>query len=60
MMELDTSILFYYGSLTLNKWQHVTITYDRSNLRFYVNGIPKGVTAATWPIASKCYGSLYW
>ena len=35
------------GSITLNAWQHVVVTYDRQNVVFYVNGINKGGGAET-------------
>jgi hypothetical protein len=35
------------NSITLNQWQYVTFTYDKQNVRFFVNGVEKGVTAET-------------
>lgn len=35
------------NSLQLNKWQHVAFTYDRQNVRFYVDGSPVGSPSAT-------------
>jgi len=58
----SSSLSFYWttnqknsvaSSISLNEWQHITVTYDRSNVRFYVNGIPKGSHAITSPIAAN-------
>lgn len=38
------------GVLPLNTWSHLAVTYDGANLRFYVNGVQTGVTAATGTI----------
>jgi len=35
------------NSITLNQWQYATVVYDKQNVRFFVNGIEKGVTAET-------------
>ena len=35
------------NSITLNQWQYVTVVYDKQNVRFFVNGVEKGVTAET-------------
>ncbi|HOI97227.1 MAG TPA: LamG domain-containing protein [Candidatus Pacearchaeota archaeon] len=35
------------NSITLNQWQYATVVYDKQNVRFFVNGVEKGVTAAT-------------
>ncbi|MDD4991036.1 MAG: GH116 family glycosyl hydrolase [Paludibacter sp.] len=32
------------GSIVLNKWQHITGTYDGSTIKFYVDGILKATT----------------
>jgi len=41
------------GSVSLDSWQHAVVTYDRSNVKFYINGVPKGIVARTEPIASN-------
>ncbi|MCG2826397.1 MAG: right-handed parallel beta-helix repeat-containing protein, partial [Thermoplasmatales archaeon] len=41
------------GSITLNEWQHVVVTYDRQNVVFYVNGINKGGGAETNAIGTN-------
>ncbi|MFZ3073751.1 MAG: LamG domain-containing protein, partial [Minisyncoccales bacterium] len=35
------------NSITLNQWQYATVVYDKQNVRFFVNGVEKGVTAET-------------
>jgi hypothetical protein len=35
------------NSLQLNKWQHVAFTYNRQNVRFYVDGLLVGSPGAT-------------
>jgi len=35
------------SSITLNQWQHVVVTYDGSNARFFVNGVAKGAPVLT-------------
>src|SRR5207248_11483164 len=46
------------GSVPLNQWTHVACTYDRQNLRAYVNGTQVAFTAATQaiPVASQPLG----
>ena len=41
------------AQLPLNTWTHVAITYDRSNLRMYVNGTQNGVQPATAAIPTS-------
>ena len=40
------------NSITLNQWQYATVVYDKQNVRFFVNGVEKGVTAATSSIVN--------
>lgn len=35
------------NAITLNTWQQVLVTYDGSNVRFYVNSVPAGTVAET-------------
>src|SRR5262249_36196748 len=46
------------GSVPLNQWTHVACTYDRQNLRAYVNGTQVASTAATQaiPVGSQNLG----
>jgi len=41
------------GSIALNTWQHAVVTYDRSNVRFYINGEAKGSNTDTTAIPSN-------
>src|SRR5215831_3283203 len=41
------------GSVPLNQWTHLACTYDRKNLRLYVNGIEVASTAATQSIPTS-------
>ena len=41
------------AALTLNTWTHIAVTYDGTNLRFYVNGVLRGTVARTGNIASN-------
>ena len=41
------------GSVSLDSWQHAVVTYDKSTVRFYINGVPKGSSPQTTPIASN-------
>ena len=38
------------GSAPLNQWSHLACTYDRQNIRLYVNGVEVASTAATTAI----------
>ena len=46
------------GSVPLNQWSHVACTYDRQNLRAYVNGTQVAFTAGTQaiPVSSENLG----
>jgi chitodextrinase len=39
-------------ALTLNSWQHIAVTYDGANLRFYRNGVADGVIPATCAVTN--------
>jgi hypothetical protein len=43
----DTGLALFDGNTTvdLNTWYHVAMTYDRTNLTLYVNGVADGSTA---------------
>lgn len=40
-------------SIELNKWQHVVITYDKTDVRFYVDGVYAGGGAETASLGSN-------
>lgn len=41
----------YQGpSITLNKWYHVAVVYNNTELKFYLNGILTNTTTATTPV----------
>ena len=44
--------------LTINAWSHVTISYDGSTVRFFINGVPSGtsVNAETFQIGNYFIG----
>jgi chitodextrinase len=58
---------FYYGNssgalqmfsssnnvITYGVWQHVAMTYDGANVKFYVNGVLKGSTAHTGNLVAR-------
>jgi CubicO group peptidase (beta-lactamase class C family) len=40
------------GAVTIGAWQHVAVTYDAGTLRFYIDGVARGVsTSAPVPVA---------
>jgi CubicO group peptidase (beta-lactamase class C family) len=40
------------GSVTIGTWQHVAVTYQAGTLRFYIDGVARGVsTSAPQPVA---------
>jgi hypothetical protein len=41
------------GTVPLNQWTHVACTYDRQNLRVYVNGVEVAATAGTTAIPTS-------
>src|SRR5262249_52033129 len=41
------------GSVPLNQWTHLACTYDRQNLRVYVNGVEVASSAATQAIPTS-------
>ena len=40
-------------TIQLNTWYHVAMTYDRTNLTLYVNGVPDGSIAASGAIVTS-------
>jgi hypothetical protein len=50
------------AAITPNVWQHVAVTYDGTNIRFYKNGALKTTVAAggrLYPAASDIYIGMY-
>ena len=43
------------SAYTTGTWQHVAAVYNGKNVKFYVNGVLKGVRAATGRIATNTY-----
>lgn len=46
------------SNVPLNEWAHVAVTYDKSNVRFYINGVFDGSTSLSYPIGGNS-GPLY-
>lgn len=42
-------------TVPVNSWTHLAVTFEDGSLKFYVNGVLRGVVAATMNIASKTY-----
>jgi|GEM_PF-7056919 len=52
------------ASIIPNTWNYVVLTYDRSQIKLYVNGIPKNSTSFTEPIkitnSNLIFGDLFY
>ncbi len=46
------------GSVALNQWSHLACTYDRQNVRLYINGVQIAASAATTAIPNSSPFSL--
>lgn len=70
-LELTTAhqVHFYWGGspdynapstfVTANAWTHVAVTYDGSNLKFYINGALTNTRSGALSAKSKTSGSYY-
>ena len=41
------------NAVELNKWQHVVVTYDKANVKFYANGVYNGGGAENTSLSSN-------
>lgn len=69
-LSMTTAEMRFYGAsmgsaiqsnpnvIALNKWQQVGITYNKANVRFYVNGVYQGGDALSQPLGTNIQNLL--